>query len=265
MATPTLSPVRSFTPETVATEVASIEAAVKPAPTLESTLSKLSLEPATLPSAEVASIEASLAPEATSSEPAPTAVPTVALWQDKLSQSIIYLWKGYRRNRRDLGAALLQQKNDLEGQKYGQWKGFLEYAEIPRSSADRLILGYQKYLAIQTGIKIAAEAAKIDLCKPSVQTALDQAEVGFDEVSIPTAAVLKVLQDAMKPRRGAAHSTPLKGIERVKRDISEFLAKTEEAKRSGLAEELRKWLAANFAPAVAQPDNDPAADSSAVA
>jgi hypothetical protein len=107
--------------------------------------------------------------------------------EEQLDKLIAGLWTGYKCNRLMLAVALHEKKTRLSkpGCK-GEWSPFLRSSGIPRTTADRLIQGYELCLKISPLLRNAAEKAHIDLMNPAVVAMLQNlhAEV-FDLVGPP--------------------------------------------------------------------------------
>jgi hypothetical protein len=89
--------------------------------------------------------------------------------EEQLDKLIAGLWAGYKRNRLMLAVTLHEKKSRLSkpGCK-GEWNQFLRSIGIPRTTADRLVHGYELCLKISPLLRNAAEKAHIDLMKPAV-------------------------------------------------------------------------------------------------
>lgn len=138
-------------------------------------------------------------------------LPTTAEWNDNLSQKIKGLWLGYRKNRRELGSALMDQKDKLAKEGYGKWFGFLRHAGIPRSSAERLIKGFERYLALPVSVRKLAGDSNLDLCKPSVLQAIEDEANAYELAGLSleeAAELVKKLQSAEKPKRNRTSAKP---------------------------------------------------------
>ena len=122
---------------------------------------------------------------------------------DKLSQQIASLWANYKRNRKELGSALPEKKEQLRAEGDRNWCSWLEHMSIPRASAERLIAGFERYLAMNGILRNRAEDRHIDLTKPAVQRAYERIEADVFEAARPSEGQLsewvRVLEVAAKP------------------------------------------------------------------
>ena len=89
--------------------------------------------------------------------------------EERLDKLIAGLWTSYQLDRLMLAAALHEKKSRLSkpGCK-GEWNPFLRSMGIPRTSADRLVHGYELWLKTSPLLWSAAEKAHINLMKPAV-------------------------------------------------------------------------------------------------
>ena len=178
-------------------------------------------------------------------------------WSDKLSQQICGLWSSYRKNRMALGSALLTQKELLKADRYGLWSVFLNHAGIPRSSAERFIAGFLKYLTIPAEIRELAKTQGIDIGKPSVLKAIQAEDLSFDLAACSKEErdeFVASLKKAPKRRKAAKEepiSSPTDGanekLAQLKSCISDYLASfNEPAERISAANDLCDWIDIEF-------------------
>ena len=107
--------------------------------------------------------------------------------EGQLDILIARLWAGFKRNRLALAVALHEKKLRLSRPgRNGEWSRFLRLSAIPRTSADRLVHGFELYLKISPVLRTAAEKAKIDLLQPAAVSLIENLEaVAFDLEEAP--------------------------------------------------------------------------------